>query len=106
AEIEGIDWHLMAVIPARGRASIRAGAGQEVDPGEYPTTRRRAYFPEAGGYFETPVISRYGMRPGQKVSGPVLIEERESTTIVLPGDVAHITETGHLMVDINAEKVE
>jgi len=104
AQIEGIDWHLMAVIPSGQRAFIRARAEQAAS-GEYTPTWRRAYFPEAGGFVETPVISRYGMRVGQKVSGPVLIEERESTTIVLPGDVAHITESGHLMVDINAEKV-
>jgi N-methylhydantoinase A len=104
AKIEGIDWHLMAVIPSGQRAFIRARAEQAAS-GEYTPTWRRAYFPEVGGFVETPVISRYGMRVGQKVSGPVLIEERESTTIVLPGDVAHITESGHLMVDINAEKV-
>jgi len=46
---------------------------------------RKAYFPEAGGYVETPVYDRYALRPGAAFAGPAIIEERESTTIIGPG---------------------
>jgi N-methylhydantoinase A len=46
---------------------------------------RKAYFPEAGGYVETPVYDRYGLQPGAAFAGPAIIEERESTTIIGPG---------------------
>ena len=44
--------------------------------------KRRAYFPERGGYVETPVYDRYALAPGATFSGPAILEERESTLIV------------------------
>jgi N-methylhydantoinase A len=43
---------------------------------------RLAYFPEHGGYVETPVYDRYAFKPGMKFHGPAIVEERESTLIV------------------------
>lgn len=104
ARIEGIDWHLMAVVASAKPLSI--GSKPAVSGEEPLRGRRKAYFPEAGGFVDTPVLDRYAMAPGTRHSGPALVEERESTTVILPGDVAYVTETGHLMVDINAEKVK
>jgi N-methylhydantoinase A len=47
--------------------------------------RRPAYFPEAGGYVETPVYNRHALRAGIRLSSPAIIEERESTTVGGPG---------------------
>jgi 5-oxoprolinase (ATP-hydrolysing) len=47
---------------------------------------RRAYFPDAGGFVEAAVYDRYALRPDDKIAGPAIVEERESTTIVPPGD--------------------
>jgi N-methylhydantoinase A len=63
-------------------------------------TSRRAYFPEAGGFVDAAVVDRYALKPGERAQGPALIEERESTTVLLPGDLAHVTENGHLLIDI------
>jgi N-methylhydantoinase A len=43
---------------------------------------RRAYFPEPGCYIETPVYDRYALHPGAVISGPAIVEERESTLII------------------------
>ena len=50
-----------------------------------PKGARKAYFPEAGGYVDTPVYDRYGLTPGATFAGPAIIEERESTTVAGPG---------------------
>jgi N-methylhydantoinase A len=44
-----------------------------------------ASFPEAGGYVESPVYDRHALRAGIRLSGPAIIEERESTTVGGPG---------------------
>jgi N-methylhydantoinase A len=43
---------------------------------------RRAYFAEPGCYIETPVYDRYTLHPGAVISGPAIVEERESTLII------------------------
>ena len=35
---------------------------------------------------ETPVYDRYRLRPGDTVEGPAIVEEREATTVIGPGD--------------------
>jgi N-methylhydantoinase A len=49
-----------------------------------PKGTRKAYFPEAGGYVDTPVYDRYTLTPGAAFAGPAIIEERESTTVAGP----------------------
>jgi N-methylhydantoinase A len=101
ARVEAIDWFLIATVPGIGErgATGRQLLGQGGTTGSGRTSRK-AYFPEAGGFVEAAVVSRYALRPGQRISGPALIEEREATTVLLPGDIAHVTENGHLMIDI------
>ena len=100
----------MAVIPQATPASIGRKSSDEDTSAQALKGTRMACFPEAGGlpgtYVEAQVIDRYLMRPGETFTGPALIEERESTTVVLPGDAAHLTETGHLMIEINAESTQ
>ena len=101
ARVEAIDWFLIATVPGLGErgATARQLAGQAGATGSGRTSRR-AYFPEAGGFVEAAVVDRYGLQPGERVQGPALVEERESTTVLLPGDAARVTHNGHLMIDI------
>ena len=59
-----------------------------------PKGRRQAYFPEAGGYVDTPVYDRYALNPGAAFAGPAIVEERESTTVIGPD--ARVRVDGHL----------
>lgn len=75
------------------------------DPG-VPTARdtRMVYFND-----DTPVSAsiydRAEMKPGQRVEGPAVIEQMDTTTLVYPGDVAEMTPDGHLIIIINPEEV-
>ena len=63
---------------------------------------RRAYFPEAGGMVDTAVVDRYALTESHRIPGPALVEERESTIVVLPGDTVSVSSSGNLIVDIKA----
>ncbi len=58
---------------------------------------RRAYFPESGGFVETPVYDRYALRAGDAVAGPAIIEERESTLVLGPQRRGRIDEHRNLI---------
>jgi N-methylhydantoinase A len=64
-----------------------------------PKATRKAYFPEARGYVDTPVYDRYALTPGAAFAGPVIIEERESTTVVGPGARASVDSRLTLILD-------
>ncbi len=59
---------------------------------------RRAYFPEAGGYIDVPVLNRYAMVRGYRFIGPAIVEERESSAIVGAGADCVIDEHWNLIV--------
>jgi N-methylhydantoinase A len=98
AAIEAVDWYLVASLPASRDAG---GTGFEERPeGARAPARRQAYFPETDGFTDVEVLDRAGLRIGEKIEGPALIEEADSTTIILPGDRAAISPRGHLVINI------
>jgi N-methylhydantoinase A len=62
--------------------------------------RREAYLPEAGGFADIAVYDRYALRIDERVVGPALIEERESTCLLRTGDVATVDRHLNLVAEI------
>ncbi|MBI4589413.1 MAG: hydantoinase/oxoprolinase family protein [Candidatus Rokubacteria bacterium] len=95
--IEVVNWKLTAL-----------GAGPKVSlpksdpkgPGNALKASRQAYFPERGGYIDCPVYDRYRLGPGTELTGPAVIEERESTTVLPPGCVARVDDYATLLVKV------
>ena len=67
---------------------------------------RRAWFPDTGGWVSTPVYERYAFQAGDAVGGPALIEERESTVVIGPGDRVHVDAAGNLVAELDALRAE
>jgi N-methylhydantoinase A len=81
--IEALNWRLVVSGPTPETSMSATDA--DTRPGTEPIKRKRpAYFPEAGGYVETPVYDRYALRSGMRFEGPAIVEERESTTVIGP----------------------
>ncbi|MBW8012739.1 MAG: hydantoinase/oxoprolinase family protein [Chloroflexi bacterium] len=62
---------------------------------------RPAFFEEFGGYEDTPVYDGAKLRnqPGSKVSGPAIIEEFTTTTVVIPEWGCTIDDFGNLIIE-------
>ncbi len=109
--IEATDWHLTATIPTglssddTGPSGANAAAAAAENSGgesgyAAKSASREAYFQEFGDFIECQVIDRYALRPGDRFAGPAIVEERESTTIVLPGDRVEVSSARHLKITI------
>ncbi|MGE0753098.1 MAG: hydantoinase/oxoprolinase family protein [Variibacter sp.] len=102
AGIEIVDWYLAATLP-------NAGKGEREKPqlpsqkGNGKRATRKAYFPEKGGFVDCAVYDRYALARDETVSGPAIIEERESTVVVLPGDTASVSEHGNLVIMVGED---
>ncbi|HTY78787.1 MAG TPA: hydantoinase/oxoprolinase family protein [Candidatus Bathyarchaeia archaeon] len=84
--IEALNWRVVVSGPVP-EISVAGPHGGAATGGTRPAPKgsRLAYFPEAHGYVETAVYDRYALTPGASFTGPAIIEERESTTVVGPG---------------------
>jgi N-methylhydantoinase A len=86
--------------PGPAGASDEA-AGAEPDPrASSQKSRRPAYFPEHGGYQDTPVYDRYRLGPGATLAGPAIVEERESTVVIGPRARASVDRYLNLIVEL------
>ncbi|MGD9617205.1 MAG: hydantoinase/oxoprolinase family protein [Alphaproteobacteria bacterium] len=75
-------------------------------PQEARLGNRRAYF-EAGegykaGWAECAVWRREALLAGNRIAGPAIVEEISATTVLYPGDRAHVDAVGSLIVEVGA----
>jgi len=61
---------------------------------------RRAFFPEGGGWVDTTVYDRYQLGREDRLVGPAIVEERESTTVLGVGDVLRIDDFGNMRIEV------
>ncbi len=52
---------------------------------------------------KTPVYRRDLLSYKTKVKGPAILEEIDSTTLILPGDLAVLNDKGDLIININKD---
>jgi len=97
--VEVVTWKLSA-IGGSPRVALAKASARSGDLHRKGT--RRAYFPEARGYIDTPVYDRYTLAAGTALTGPAIVEERESTTVLPPGVTATVDEYANLMVETKA----
>ena len=97
--VEIINWRVISSSPAP-QVRLRAGEDAQSVVQSARKGSRKAYFPELGGYVDTPVYDRYGLSPGTGFSGPAIVEERESTVIVGPDCRFRIDEQLNLIVEL------
>jgi len=60
--------------------------------------KRPVYFGAGAGTLDAQVLARTALAPGFKGSGPALIEEYGSTTLVWPGDSFEVGALGEIRI--------
>ena len=74
--------------------------GQQIDRGSAEKGERQVYFPETG-YTPCKIYNRYGLSAGIRISGPAVIEERESTVVAGPDTTILVDNHLNLIIDIH-----
>ncbi len=77
--------------------------GKAEPPIESVRTKKDVFF-RGHGFVKAPVFKRDALRSGNRVSGPALIEEHASTTVVQPGDELTVDGFGNLQIRIGSER--
>ncbi|WP_433511995.1 hydantoinase/oxoprolinase family protein [Nonomuraea sp. CA-143628] len=83
-------------IDARPASSpVVTGAPHDEQPG-----KRAVYLPELGGFHECPVHDRAALTPGTVIEGPAIIEQMDTTTLVVPGSTATVDAHRNLVIHL------
>lgn len=63
---------------------------------------REVWMPEAGGFVECPVYARDGLKPGNRIDGPAIVEQMDTTTVILPDMQATVDGYLNLILEARA----
>lgn len=66
-----------------------------------PRATRQVYFSEIenSGYYETKIFDRKNLKPGNKVQGPLIVEQMDTTILVLPDQTMEVDDYGNLIIN-------
>jgi len=101
APVEVVHFRL-AASSAKAPVEMHAAQALAADADGARKGERPVYFPETGGFTATAVYDRYRLPPGASFRGPAIVEERESTVVILPGSHARVDAEGNIIVDLEA----
>jgi len=98
--VEILNWRLTLTGPAPARflPNDPDQSGSDVPP--HPHHRRSVRFPGLKDPTECPVYRHDDLGPGNRLTGPCLIEQRESTAVVGPGGAVLVDEYMNLMITV------
>ncbi|MDQ4060581.1 MAG: hydantoinase/oxoprolinase family protein, partial [Pseudomonadota bacterium] len=82
------------------KAELRPKPLAGPDPGGALQARRNVWLPEAGGFVAAPVYARDRLAPGNRIAGPAIVEQMDSTTVVLPGMAAEVDAYDNLILEV------
>jgi N-methylhydantoinase A/oxoprolinase/acetone carboxylase beta subunit len=93
--VEVVTWKLSAVA---GSPPITLPKAPPGTTGASRKGHRKAFFPEARGYVDCPIYDRYALGAGTTLTGPAIVEERESTSVLSPDVSATVDDYSNLIV--------
>jgi N-methylhydantoinase A len=101
--VEAINWRVVASAPSPTLPLETLGAGMSGGEADAALKGERPIFlPERSGMAPVPVFDRYRLATGATFTGPAIIEERESTTIVGDAAAVRVDELLNLIISLTS----
>lgn len=79
------------------RAKVGTSASSETSHAPEQASVRRVYF---GGYHDTPIYDRSKFVPGTHFTGPAIVEQGDTTTVIEPGMAVRVDPFNNLIVEM------
>lgn len=101
APAEIVHWKVTGLGPVEP-LDLHLAQGEAGADGEALKGHRDIYIPEASEFRPGAIYDRYRLRPGDTVSGPAVVEERESSLVLFPGNVGRVDEHLNIIVTLTS----
>jgi len=104
SEIEFMTLTVAAIGPMEREDMLEIEGGTTDASSAFKGTRK-VYFEEAEGYIDCNTYERSGLKANNLITGPAIIEQMDTTTVIPPGETAEVDKYGTLIVEL-ATKAE
>ena len=97
----------VSALRVQGRGHVPAPEHPRVEraEGEPPVRERRPVWFD-GAPHDTAVVAREDLRAGHRLTGPLVVEQLDTTTVVPPGVACAVDERGNLLIDCRRRPAE
>jgi N-methylhydantoinase A len=96
AELEIVNLRVTAVAPSNVTARLSANTDTSVRP----TATRTVFWPFDMAASDWKIHDRNGLKAGDTLKGPVIVESSDTTIVVPPASTAHVDEIGNIIIKI------
>ena len=96
--LEMISLRIKTMVPLK-KLSLPKLEPAEAGSKPAPASSRPVYFEEADGRVATSIYHRSTLRPGHHLLGPAIIDQTDSTTVLLPGQRAEVDPYGNILIE-------
>lgn len=101
--IEVVTFRVQAVGEADRLELVKSEVdGESSDPAL--VGEREVFLSTEFGFRKCPVYERGKLLPGNRLAGPAIVEQMDTTTVLLPGDACEIDEYRNLVIEIGAQQ--
>ena len=95
-QVEAITWSVTSSSP---QSKMVAAQKTNKHPAPKPLRMRRLFDAASGKLVNAPVYWRFDMKPGDRIKGPAIIAEHETSTILGSRFKAEINALGHIVME-------
>lgn len=100
APVEIVNLRVLAVGETPPLVLPEVEAGEQTVAADALVTQRDVFFEVDQSWHKTPVYRREQLRVGNEITGPAVIDEVSSTTLLRPGDHSRVDELGNIIITI------
>jgi N-methylhydantoinase A len=97
--VEAVTFRVQAIATVP-RADLRRTSPAGRTAADAVVATREVYLPEEGGYTSCPVYDRLLLDVGHRIVGPAIIEQMDTTTLLLSSDVCVVDDLRNLVIEI------
>jgi N-methylhydantoinase A/oxoprolinase/acetone carboxylase beta subunit len=94
-EVTALQLHVEGPRPLEGVAEKRGDSSVKRQMRKGP-----AYFPELGGMVDTPAYHRSALGMDERIEGPAILQDPETTVVLPPGAAATIDRHANILIDV------
>jgi N-methylhydantoinase A len=98
--VQVVAFRLTALGEVEGVTFPTSPAAANPEPEEACIGQRPVYFDETGGFVATAVYRRERLSSGHRLLGPAVVEQMDSTTLILPGQQARVDAWANLLITV------
>ena len=103
--VEAVTFRVQAIATVP-RADLRRSVAEGRRPEDAIIGYRDVFLPEEADYVPCPVYDRSKLDVGHRIAGPAVVEQMDTTTLLLPSDVCVVDDLRNLVIEIRRSTSE